>query len=588
MNHVDTTAANPTVTPRYSDVKHQKSSGATYTPANFATFLAKQILRVCDLPKEGIIRVLDPACGDGALLGALLSSLSPTDRARVFVTGYDINPVAVQLANTRLQDEFPEANVRVEQRDFLEYVLEHSSQEDFLQIQPPPQFHIVIANPPYVRTQIMGSEQAKSLASKFGLTGRVDLYYPFLLSIANVLEDGGVMGVITSNRFMTTKSGQAVRSALLSRFQILHAWDLGDTKLFDAAVLPSVLLARGQRNKEAISVHSIAYSSIYQTQEIESFHAPDVLSALEAEDNTIVSISDGRRFHVRHGVLDNGQNSEGVWRVATALTDQWLATVERYTWNSFRRIGKIRVGVKSTADKVFIRSDWNNLPDGRPELLRPLITRKCARRFKSQVPERADHRKEILYPHEISGAGRSASDLNNFPVSAKYLAQHRAALEARTYLIEAGRKWYELWVPHDPALWSFPKLVFPDISDKPIFWMDLDGGIVNGECYWLTCERPDEEDLLWLALAVANSSFIEEYYDHRFNNKLYAGRRRFITQYVEQFPLPDPSHIESVAIISLAKTIYSETPSVQSDSLAIELDRRIWGVFGLPIKESRG
>ena len=39
-------------------------------------------------------------------------------------------------------------------------------------------------------------------------------------------------------------------------------------------------------------------------------------------------------------------------------------------------------------------------------------------------------------------------------------------------------------------------------------------------------------------LAVANSSFIVRYYDPAFHNKLYAGRRRFMTQYVKQFPLP--------------------------------------------------
>ena len=44
----------------------------------------------------------------------------------------------------------------------------------------------------------------------------------------------------------------------------------------------------------------------------------------------------------------------------------------------------------------------------------------------------------------------------------------------------------------------------------------------------------------------------------RFNNKLYAGRRRFITQYVEQFPLPDPDREESKTIIALAKLIHSK------------------------------
>jgi adenine-specific DNA-methyltransferase len=575
--------------PRYSEVEQQKSSGSTYTPAGFATFVADQIVQAADLPKSGKIRVLDPACGDGALLDALIKRLPHLVRKRVKVVGYDISPEAIRIASQRLRQDFPDLEMHLEQKDFLDHVLNLQGGGDLFsagEMQEP--FHLVIANPPYVRTQIMGAQKAQQLTQRFGLTGRVDLYYPFLLGISQVLAKNGVAGVITSNRFMTTKSGQAVRRAMLSRFRILHVWDLGDTKLFDAAVLPSVILARGTSDTQHPHTDGITYSSIYETEDIAIAEATDALSALTADNDTVIAIDDGRHFRVRHGTLDNGGDPEGIWRVATQATDQWLAIVEANTWDTFRRIGKIRVGVKSTADKVFIRNDWDELPSGRPELLRPLITRKCARRFKAVAPKKAAHIKEILYPHEVTENGRAAVDLSRYPIAASYLKEHRDALEARTYLIEAGRKWYELWVPQDPAAWQSPKLVFPDISDKPIFWIDMDGSIVNGECYWLQCENKDEQDLLWLALAVANSTFIEAFYDHRFNNKLYAGRRRFITQYVELFPLPNPARDESIAIIALAKEIYAKMPSTEADQLAANLDALIWRVFGLRTEKVSG
>lgn len=574
--------AGTTLQPRYSEVEQQKSSGATYTPVDFAAFVADQIVQVADFPKSGKIRVLDPACGDGALLDALIKRLPPAARKRVQAVGYDTDPEALRIASQRLQQDFPDLDVHLEQKDFLEHVLNLQGGGDLFSAgEVQASFHLVIANPPYVRTQIMGAQQAQQLAQNFGLTGRVDLYYPFLLGISQVLADNGVTGVITSNRFMTTKSGQAVRRAILSRFRILHAWDLGDTKLFDAAVLPSVLLAQGTPNSQHPHTDGIAFTSIYETKDTAIAEAANALSALSTANDTVIAIPDGRHFRVRHGTLDNGGDPEGIWRVATQATDQWLATVKANTWETFRRIGKIRVGVKSTADKVFVRSDWSDLPGGRPELLRPLITRKCARRFKAGVPAKAKHIKEILYPHEVTENGRAAVDLSLYPKAASYLEEHRDVLEARKYLIEAGRKWYELWVPQDPAAWPSPKLVFPDISDKPVFWIDTDGGIVNGECYWVKCENKDEQDLLWLALAVANSTFIEAFYDHRFNNKLYAGRRRFITQYVELFPLPNPECDEAIAIVALAKEIHAKMPSIEADQLASDLDARIWNVFGL-------
>ena len=570
---------------RYTDVDKQKSEGAIYTPKLLAEFVAKQILNTFSIPKIGSIRILDPACGDGALLDALINNIPSPVRKRLIIRGFDTDSGAIKNSISKLRSKYPALDIQLEQKDFLHYVLNlEGSGELFSLNEPTEPFNLVIANPPYVRTQVMGAEQAQKLARNFNLSGRIDLYYPFILGISKILEQNGIAGVITSNRFMTTKSGQDVRREMLTRFKMLSVWDLGDTKLFDAAVLPSVFIAKGNLSN-TLKVDEIAFSSIYETKDEPTTKSFDALKAFGEKDNTVTEIPDGRFFKIRRGTLANGDTPEGIWRIATKQTDKWLATVEKNTWETFSRIGKIRVGVKSTADKIFLRSDWDELPTGRPELLKPLVTRKCAQRFRALVPENPKHRKEILYPHETTENGRSVVDLSLYPKSASYLAQHREKLESRKYLIEAGRNWYELWVPQDPAAWPLPKLVFPDISEKPMFWMDTSGGVVNGECYWLQCKNQDEQDLMWLALAVANSPFIEVFYDHRFNNKLYAGKRRFITQYVELFPLPKPDSPESIEIINLTKVIYEKTPSAEAEKLGFELEQLIWNAFGLDSKE---
>lgn len=567
---------------RYAGAGTTKSTGATYTPGSLAAFVARQMVKVASMPRRGIIRVLDPAVGDGALLDALVRCLPGATRSRLEIVGHDTDPLALESALQRLRMAFPGLKVRLELGNFLDRFSRSIDEQGVAaNDESHRRFDLVIANPPYVRTQIMGARQARELARAFGLGGRIDLYYPFLLAIASVMADGAVAGMITSNRFMTTHSGRDVRREVLSRFELLHVWDMGDSKPFEAAVLPAVLLARNAAQGRTPD-SPIRFSSLYETRKAASAHAPDALSALDARDDDMVGIADGRCFHVRHGTLDHAGLPEGVWRVATDASERWLTTVAAHTWAPFRHIGRIRVGVKSTADKVFIRSDWDGLPGGRPELLRPLVTRHVARRFKADQPASGRQgRREILYPHVVVDGKREAVDLRSFPRARRYLAQHRHALESRSYLIAAGRRWYELWVPQDPAAWAAPKLVFPDISEKPVFWMDTDGGVVNGECYWLQCERDNQEDLLWLALAVANSSFIEAFYDHRFNNKLYAGRRRFITQYVEQFPLPDPASREARAIVKLARSIHACMPGAEADRLMRKLDARIWQVFGL-------
>lgn len=568
---------------RYKRVGAEKAHGATYTPENLARFVAEQMAENTNLDDRKSITILDPAIGDGALVLALLEVLKRTTKAALNVQGFDTDPSALGEARRRIQSAYPQVGLKLTESNFLEFVLDHDSYGDTPNLfadKHDRTFDLIIANPPYVRTQIMGAKRAQQLAGTFGLTGRVDLYQAFLLGMAEVLAEGGTAGMIVSNRFMSTKGGGTLRAALRKRLDLRQIWDLGDTKLFNAAVLPAVILARGT----ASGTSGIpAFSSIYEVKDEASNFAEDPIEALLHEG--VVEIEDGRRFSVRHGVLDGSGSKSDVWRLKCESSDEWMGTVDQHTWKRFGEIGNIRVGVKTCADKIFIRHDWDSaFGKEKPELLRPLTTHHGAGRFRATRPKKV---RKILYPHEVVQGKRQAIPLEKFPKSEAYLEAHREKLESRSYVIESGRRWYELWVPQDPQAWNAPKLVFRDISERPTFWMDLEGSVVNGDCYWLVAGGSEETELLWLAAAVANSTFAEDFYDHRFNNKLYAGRRRFITQYVEQFPLPDPSLAISQEISNRAKAIYQANHAPEVTTMEQELDALVWEAFGLAVEKVR-
>lgn len=565
---------------RYKVVTAEKAIGATYTPKILADFVAEKIVEAGrNIKKDGVLRILDPAVGDGELLISLLDHLNGHEE-NIEVYGFDTNQIALNLAISRIKNKFPSVSLHFELRNFLEFVVDRfgeSKNMDFLKSEIPSKipdsYDLIIANPPYVRTQIIGANQAQLLSQQFGLSGRVDLYYPFILGISKVLKPKGIAGIIVSNRFMTTRSGASVRQAIIEKFNIRHVWDLGDTKLFNAAVLPAVLLADG---KNGHTEEFPTFTSIYETKNSADDFADDQIAALSK--GGVIEVNNGKRYRVSHGKLDISGTTDRVWRVATSKVDSWLSTVKAHSWGTFRDLGKIRVGVKTCSDKVFIRSDWGQQEKGEPELLRSIITHHIGRRFRAVTLKKS---KNILYPHEVVNGKRRAVDLSIYPRTKDYLERHRDKLESRKYVIDGGREWYEIWVPQDPLAWDQPKLVFRDISEKPEFWIDLDKSVVNGDCYWLVCKNPAQTDLLWLACAVANSTFIESFYDHSFNNKLYAGRRRFMTQYVEQFPLPDIDNIISKKIIKKSKEVYRCIPSPEADTLQLELDKLVWNAFGL-------
>lgn len=558
---------------RYTIADREKATGVTYTPRILSDFVARKIIEHGrDLPTDRPVRILDPAVGDGELLVSLLEEISTQVGCAVEVHGFETDPEALARASARLDDRFPRMPQHFVNDDFLEYVLErHGSDEHCRSLwhEPENDYDLIIANPPYVRTQILGAAQAQLLSKRFGLSGRVDLYYAFILGMARVLSSNGTAGIIVSNRFMTTKSGSTVRKSLLDHFTIRHAWDLGDTKLFDAAVLPAVLLLSGKSDK---NTGQPRFSSIYETSDPATTHAQNPIDALRCEG--VVSVQDQRRFRVEHGRLDTNGSPTGGWRVANRATDSWLAVVKSRSWGRFRDIGRIRVGVKTCADPIFIRDDWQDKPvSERPELLRPITTHHIARRFRPYASERPI---QMVYPHEVVGGKRRPVDLELYPRSRAYLERHRSVLEGRKYVMNAGRSWYEIWVPQDPDAWKQTKLVFRDISEKPTFWIDKDGSIINGDCYWMICDGAKDTDLLWLAAAVGNSTFIEFYYDLVFRNRLYAGRRRFMSQYVEEFPLPDPDSGIGRELVSRTKQIYERTPPTGDYEVGAELDEIVW------------
>ena len=377
---------------RYKTVTEEKAGGATYTPKLLADFVAMQIFAIADLPADGMpIRVLDPAVGDGELLLSILERMPPDRLASVEIRGFETDASAMERATGRIRGAFPEVKLHIEERSFLDFVLDRPAAAGALfAAKDEESFDLIIANPPYVRTQIMGATQAQSLAAQFGLSGRVDLYHAFLLGMSMILGAGGTAGVIVSNRFMTTKSGSSVRRALREAFRIRHVWDLGDTKLFDAAVLPAVLVLQGKDSK----ADDPRFTSIYETTQSATCRVADQMTAV-LQSGT-VAIADGRRFEVRHGILDGCGSGDGIWRIATEAGDTWLATVRKNAWGTFRDIGKTRVGVKTCADSVFIRNDWDALPaECRPELLRGLVTHHVARRFRAKISAKP---RRIVYP----------------------------------------------------------------------------------------------------------------------------------------------------------------------------------------------
>ena len=397
----------------------------------------------------------------------------------------------------------------------------------------------------------MGTEKAQELAKKFFLNGRIDLYYVFLLHTKNILKNDGVAGFITSNKFLTIKSGLSVRNFMLDNFIVHHIIDFGDTKIFDASVLPCIIIFSPGKT---VDNNKVSFTSIYQIKEnSKSLSVISINNIFDAIDSDgYYTISDGRTFNFSQGVIKN-VNKNSLWTIISRKNKDWSEMVSKKTYMTFSQLGKIHVGIKTTADNVFIKENWEN-DYADLELLKPLITH----RNSGQIISANKHFWKVLYTHTMLNGKKIAYNLDDYPKTKSYLEQHYEQLSKREYLVKANRNWYEIWVPQNPDSWRHKKIVFRDISEQPEFWFDSSGAIINGDCYWIEIHERIFDDLIFLALAIANSSFIEKFYDINFNTKLYSGKRRYQAQYVEKFPIPFYNTDEAIQAISIVKKIIAD------------------------------
>lgn len=544
-----------------------KNSGATFTPKELADFLSDRLISKLNLHVETSYTILDPACGEGELLSSIARKFKTSqNNSNLKIKGFDTNIDYLITAKSNLS-EF-DIDVDIQNQDFLSTqgvcieplnLFSQNISEEYADI--------IIANPPYVRTQILGTEKAQEIAKRFNLKGRVDLYYPFLIAMTNVLKKGGLIGVITSNRYLFTKSGESIRKFLLENYEPIEVIDLGDTKIFDAAVLPAIFIGRKKSSKKQPS-EPCKFAKIYE--ELNGIDKPitianSLFDIINTNKSGIYSVNE-RKYSFSVGLLKHAPNKADIWQMTNPEENKWIEQIHK---NSTFLIGdkfKVRVGVKSCADNVFLKQSWDNEPFiPETNLFKKLISQENIKRWCYS----SENDLKILYPHYSENGKRLVINIEDYPNAKQYFEANKEQLEGRKYLIEAGRNWYEMWVPQNPEFWALPKLVFPDISVDARFYYDENGSVVNGNCYWIVAQSEQEKILLLLIQGVANSDLMAQYHDLCFNNKLYSGRRRYFSQYIEKYPMPNPNNNISKQIIEVVKTL-NELSALNQDVTELE------------------
>lgn len=301
----------------------RKRLGQFYTPPEVVDLIVKLTV------KDGKTRVLDPACGSGSFLvkvyhrlrelngipremsGPLGESFHRQILEQVY--GTDVNQFPAHLSVINLAVQNPKAKVdkiNVIVKDFFDLrprqetltgfkSMDASGKEQLVKI--PYSFDAVVANPPYIRQELLGDREKEKIfelvqeefkdqlfvgqpKNKRGivLDRMSDIYVYFYIHSIRFLKQGGMLGYISSNKWLEVGYGEPFQEFLLRNARILYVIEFDRAVFADADVNTSVVVLQKENDAEKRKENFVKFVRV--KKRIETAELLGILETKREED----------------------------------------------------------------------------------------------------------------------------------------------------------------------------------------------------------------------------------------------------------------------------------------------------------------
>lgn len=191
------------------DIDSRKLRGGYYTPQPIADFICKWAIT------EPAVRVLEPSCGDGNFVEAVIQ--------RLLEIGVPENELFGRIKGVELlAEEAQKSKARAANYGLNSTTITNADFFSFLAANPAERFDVVVGNPPFIRYQNFPEEHrslAIQLMQDMGLSPNklTNIWVPFLVLSAGRLNPGGKLGMVIPAELFQVKYAAETR-VFLSRF----------------------------------------------------------------------------------------------------------------------------------------------------------------------------------------------------------------------------------------------------------------------------------------------------------------------------------------------------------------------------------
>jgi len=406
-------------------------------------------------------------------------------------------------------------------------------------------FDIVIANPPYVRQELIKEQKPLIQAEGYTTyTGTADLLVYFYERAIQLLKPKGVLTFITSNKFYRAGYGEKLRTHLAENLTLHTLIDFRDAPVFNGVIAYASILI-GQK-ETAPAAHKVA--ALPWDQEKPAAALPlEIAKAFPISQSSLTP--DG-------------------WRLVSPNSENLLAKLRETGTPLGRHVeGRIFAGIKTGYNDAFLIPSEikDKLVEKDPkslDLIFPYIRGKDIQKWSFRRKDQF-----IIYiPH--------GTNIEHYPAVKEHLEPHRKRLEMRAL----DQKWYELQQAQLAFTKYFAgkKIVYPNVSFGPRFSFD-DGGYMDMTTFGIA-----SEDVSWL-LPILNSD-VQNYFFLKLGIERRGGYQEFKTQYVRKLPIPPTTEEEKAHLATLATQCAAATAAGDAATLAArehEINQLVHRLFHL-------
>ncbi len=496
------------------------------------------------------LKILDPACGSGAFLNQALEylinehelidgyrrelekdSLGLYDITKSILEnnlyGVDINEEAVEIAKLSLWIRTAERGRKLSDLNnnikcgnsliddpTVAGDKAFSWGKEFPEIMKAGGFDVVIGNPPYVRGDKLITIKDYLSQNYDCYASSADLYSYFYEKGLKLLNEKGILGFISSNKFVKSNYGVNLRK-VLSKYQFIQLIDFGELPVFsDASTFPMILIIRNA----FLNSHFIHL----QVSDLEFSSLEELIK------NQSVSISQ---------VLIKNDNWNFSAKEEIGITSKMNASAK--TLSNYLD-GQIKFGIKTGLNEAFIIEEKvykeivaDNIDNS--VVLKKFLDGDDVRKYHYNYRDKY----LIFFPKgwtkqnygiSLNQADSFSKISQQFPKIFEHLNKHKDKAIKRS---DMGDYWWELRACDYYSDFEKPKIIYPDIALEPRFTIDKEGYFPNATLF----EIPKNDLFL---LSVLNSKLIWYYLTKIcpvIGDVNKRGRLRLKTIYIKNLPI---------------------------------------------------